>query len=57
MATKKANAKNLEKAKKAVKALFTFDLGNRRIVNKGEIIEIAEEKAQSLIERGFCEEA
>lgn len=53
MATKKKTEKP---AKKAVKALFKFDLMNRQIVDKGEVIEVSEERAKSLIERGFCEE-
>ena len=53
MATKKKTEKP---AKKAVKALFKFDLMSRQIVSKGEVIEVSEERAKNLIERGFCEE-
>jgi hypothetical protein len=48
MATKKA-------PKKEIKARFEFSLNGKRIA-KGEVITVSEEKAKSLVERGFCEE-
>lgn len=48
MATKKA-------PKKEVKARFEFSMNAKRIA-KGEVIAVSEEKAKSLVERGFCEE-
>lgn len=53
MATKKKVEKAGE-AKKSVVARFKFRLDGK-IVEKGEILELDKEKAQSLIERGFCE--